>query len=92
MHHTSNEREYFSLSIDVFNFENKYGYTKLYLKRCFFLLLFLIVHISTNFVLDDPIFCRHAPYPYVEGTVSQIFVLGFSFHFMSKKGKYSYIF
>ena len=86
MHHTSNEREYFSLSIDVFNFENKYGSTKLYLKRWVFLLLFLIVHISTNVVLDGPICCMHVPYLYVEGTVSQNFVLGFSFHFMSKNG------
>ena len=52
MYYTSNERVYFSLSIDVSNFENKYGGRKWYLKRSFLLLLFLIVHISTNIVLD----------------------------------------
>ena len=33
MHHISTEREYFSLSIDVFDYENKYGGRKVYLKR-----------------------------------------------------------
>ena len=77
MYYTSNERVYCSLSIDVYNFENKYGGTKWYLKRSFLLLLFLIVHISTNIVLDGLKFWLH-----VEGTVSQIFDLGLSFHFM----------
>ena len=52
MYYTSNERDYFSLSIDVSNFENKYGGRKWYLKRYFFYFLFLIVNISTNIVLD----------------------------------------
>ena len=52
MHHISTKREYFSLSIDVFDYENKYRGRKVYLKRLFFLLLFLVVHISTNFALD----------------------------------------
>ena len=43
MHHISTEREYFSLSIDVFDFENKYGGNKLYLKRSFFFFFFLVV-------------------------------------------------
>ena len=36
MYHTSNERDYFSLSIDVSNIENEYGSRKWYLKRTFF--------------------------------------------------------
>ena len=52
----------------------------------FFLLLFLIVHISADLALDGLKFCMHVPNIYVEGTVSQIFVLGLSFHFMSKNG------
>ena len=33
MHHISTEKEYFPLSIDIFDFESKYGGRKLYLKR-----------------------------------------------------------
>ena len=91
MHYTSNERDYSSLSIDVSNFENIYGGSKWYLKRKFVLLLFLIVHISTNFVLDGLKFWMHVPNIHVEGTVSQIFVLGLSFHFMSKMGNFMII-
>ena len=82
MYYTSNERDYFSLSIDVSNFENKYGGRKWYLKRSFLLLLFLIVHISTNIVIDDLKFWLHVPNLHFEGTMSQIFDLGLSFHFM----------
>ena len=82
MYYASNERGYFSLSIDVSNFEKKYGGRKWYLKRSFLLLLFLIVYISTNIVLDGLKFWLHVPNMHVEGTVSQIFYLGLSFHFM----------
>ena len=93
MYYTSNERDYSSLSIDLSNFENTYGGGKWYLKRYYFLLLFLIVHISTNFVLDGLKFSVHVPNIHVEGTVSQIFVLDLSFHFMSKNGQlYNYLF
>ena len=54
-------------------------------KKVFSLLLFLIVHISTNIVLDGLKFWSHVPNIHVEGTVSQISDLGFSFHFMLKK-------
>ena len=53
-------------------------------KKVFFLLLFLLVHISTNFVLDGLKFWTDVPNIYVEGTMSYIFVSGLSFHFMSK--------
>ena len=82
MYYTSNERVYFSLSIDASNFENKYGGRKWYLKRSFILLLYLIVPISTNIVLDGLKFWLHVPNMHAEGTVSQIFYLGLSFHFM----------
>ena len=51
-------------------------------KKVFFLLLFLIVHISTNCVLNGLKFWMHVPNIHVEGTVSQIFVLGLRFYFM----------
>ena len=73
MYYTSNERDYSSLSIDITNFENTYGGRKWYLKTYFFKLLFLIVHISINFVLDGLTFWIHVPNIHVEGTVSQIF-------------------
>ena len=56
-------------------------------KTVIFLLLFLTVHISINFVLDGLKFSVHVPDIHVEGTVSQIFVLGLSFYFMSKNGQ-----
>ena len=59
MYYTSNERDYSSLSIGGYNFENTYVGRKWYLKR-------------------------YLPNIYVEGTMSQIFVSGLSFHFMSK--------
>ena len=55
-------------------------------KKCFFCLLFLIVHISTNFALDGLKLWMHVANIHVEGTVSQIFDLGLSFCFMSKNG------
>ena len=36
MHYISNERDYFSMSIDLSNFENKNRSRKCYLKRSFF--------------------------------------------------------
>ena len=47
---------------------------------------FLIVHISTNSALDGLKFWMHVPNIHAEGTVSQSFALGPSFHFMSKNG------
>ena len=52
----------------------------------------MIVHIL-NFVLDGLKLWMHVPNIHVEGTVSQIFVLGLSFCFMSKNGQlYNYLF
>ena len=52
----------------------------------------MIVHISTNFVLDGLKFWMHVPDIHVEGTVSQIFFTGLSFHFRSKNGQlYDYL-
>ena len=70
----------------MFHFEEKYLGRKLCVKKDFFFLLFLIVHISTNFALDGLKFCMHFINIHVEGTVSQIFDLGLSFCFMSKNG------
>ena len=86
MHYTSNEREYVPLSIHVFHFKNKYKNRKLYLKNLFFYFYFSIVHISTNYALDDLRFWMHVSNIYVEGTVSQIFVLSLSFDFMPQNG------
>ena len=55
-------------------------------EKVIFLLLFLIVHISTNFVLDGLKLWVRVSNIHVEGTVSQIFVLCLSFYFMSKNG------
>ena len=82
MHHLSTEKECFPLSIDIFDFESKYGGRKSYLKRSGF----FIVHISTNSALDGLKFWMHVPNIHFEGTLSQIVVLGLSFHFMSKNG------
>ena len=56
-------------------------------KKVIFLLIFLIVHISTNIGLDGLKFWLHVPSIHVEGTVSQIFDLGLSSYFMSKNGQ-----
>ena len=45
-------------------------------------LLFLIVHISTNFALDGLKFWMHVSNIHVEGTVSQMFYLGLRFCFI----------
>ena len=55
-------------------------------KNDLFCLLFLIVHIPTNFALDGLKFWMHVANIHVEGTVSQIFHSGLSFCFMSKNG------
>ena len=47
IHCTSDERQYFSLSVDVFNFKNIYECQKLYTKKVFFTCIFQssIVHL-----------------------------------------------
>ena len=82
MYYTSNERDYFSLSTHVFHFENECENGKWYLKNLFFYFYFSIVHISTNYALDSLRFWMHVSNIAVEGTVSQIFVLGLSFYFI----------
>ena len=55
-------------------------------KKYLFTLLFLIVHISTNFALGGFKFAMHVTNIHVEGTVSQISYFGLSFCFMTKNG------
>ena len=52
-----------------------------------FCLLFLIVHIFTNFALGGLKLSMHVYNIHVEGNVSQIFYLRFTFCFMSKNGQ-----
>ena len=86
MHYTSNERFYFRLSIYVFYFENKCENRKWYMKTIFFHFYFSIFHISVNYAFNGPRLYMHVTNNHVEGTMSQIFVLGLSFDFMSKNG------
>ena len=86
MLYTSIERDSSSLSIHVFFFENKCENSKWYMRTIFFYFYFSNVHISTNYALDGLRFCMHVGNIHVEGTVSQIFVFGLSFDFMSKNG------
>ena len=60
---------------------------KKYKWKCFFFLLFLIVHISSNNVIGSLTLCIHVGNIHVEGTVSQIFFPYHSFYFMSKNGQ-----
>ena len=46
--------------------------------------LTFIIHISTNNMPDNLRFCIHVDNVPPEGTVSQVFDKGLSFHFMSK--------
>ena len=48
MYHTSNERDYYSLSTGIFFSENKHESKKRYREMYFLDLKFLIVHISTH--------------------------------------------
>ena len=59
MFYTSNERQYSSLSIDVF-----------ILRILMEVLLFCIVHISINFILDGLKFWMHVPNIHMKRTVS----------------------
>ena len=86
MCYTSNERDYFSLSTDVFNSVDRCKSRKWHMKIRFFDFYFLVVHISADNVLYGLIFFTHVSNIPVEGTVSQIFVLGLSFYFMAKNG------
>ena len=47
--------------------------------------LFLLVHISTNNALGGLIFSMLVSNIHAEATVSQIFVIGFTFYFMQKQ-------
>ena len=60
-------------------------------KKVIMFAFFFIVHISTNFELKGLKFWIPVPNIHVEGTVSQIFILGLIFHFMSKNG-YTFIY
>ena len=59
MFYTSNERDYCSLSVDIFDSENKHKSKKLCKERHFLYLYFSIVHISSNNVLGSLEFCVH---------------------------------
>ena len=76
-----------SSSNDVFDSDEIYKCEKLYTKKVFFDKYFLIVHNSLNFVLTNLKFLVALDDIYSEGTVSQNFVLSFSFYFMSKNGQ-----
>ena len=56
------------------------------MKIRFFYFYFLVVHISTDNVLYSLKRFTHVNYIRVEGTVSQILVLGLSCYFISKNG------
>ena len=86
MYYTSNERDYFELSADIFNSENKHKSKKIYTEMYLFYFYFSIVHISSNNVLGSLKFYIHVDYTYVEGTVSQMFFKTLTFYFMSKNG------
>ena len=73
MFYTSNERDYWSLSVDIFDSENKHKSKKKCKERYFFDFYFSIVHISSNNVVGSLEFCMHVGNIHVEGTVSQIF-------------------
>ena len=53
-------------------------------KKVFDYILFLIAHISTNLVIDGLQFWMHVTNLCIKRNVSQIFVFGFSLHFMQK--------
>ena len=58
------------------------------LKNQIFDNIFLNVHFSITMAYKDFKFSLLSPNTHSEGTVSQIFDLGLSFYFMSKKGKH----
>ena len=86
MYYTSNERDFFSLSPDIFNSENKHKCKSEYTEMYFFYFYFSVVHISSNNVLDSLKLCMHVGNIHVEGTVSQIIFLNPTFYFMPKNG------
>ena len=59
---------------------------KIVSEKVFFYFYFLVVHISTNNALGGLFFSMLVNNIHVEGTVSQIFVLGITFYFMPKNG------
>ena len=73
MYYISNERDYFQLSAELFNSENKHKSKQIYTEMYLFYFYFLIVHISSNNVLGSLKLCMHVGNTYVKGTVSQIF-------------------
>ena len=86
MYYTSNERDFFSLSPDIFNPENKHKCKSEYTEMYFFYFYFSVVHISSNNVLDSLKCCMHVRNIHVEGTVSQLIFLNPTFYFMPKNG------
>ena len=74
MFYASNERHHSSLSIDVFNSEKRYKVLILYAKYYNFVIIFSIVHISTNNVLNNLKCCVVVDNTYFEGTMSQNFL------------------
>ena len=92
MYYTSNGRNYFSLSADIFNSENKHKCKSKYAKMYLFDTYFSIFHISSDNVLASLKFCRHVGNIGVEGTVSQIIFLNPTFNLCQKTGNFLYIF
>ena len=62
------------------------------MKMRFFYFYFWVVHISTDDILYGLKLFTHVSNIRVEGTVSQISILGLSFYFMPKKGNFLHIF
>ena len=89
--YTSNERCYFSLSIDISNYKSKWKSRKWDLEKLFFDFHFLIVYISTNNVLYALKLWVYVGNIHFEGTVSQMVILGFSFYFIKKERVTFYI-
>ena len=82
MFYTSNERDYCSLSVDIFDSENKHKSKKICKERYFFYFYFSNVHISVNNEFENLRLGIQVANIYVEGTVSQIFYFRPSFYFM----------
>ena len=66
MYYTSNERDQFKLSADIFNSENKHKSKRIYTEMYLFYFYFSIVHISSNNVLGSLKFYIHVDYTHIE--------------------------
>ena len=74
MHYTSNERNFFSLSVGILNSENKHESEEMYKEMYFFNFYFSIIHFSTHNVIRSLKICMHVHNIAAEGIVSQNFI------------------